>query len=72
MKVMFLSSLSSLLCSNASSIWTTLDMEEAIIIHCLRDILKSSKSLNEELQKVISYDDVEFFSKDELIVTLIT
>ena len=72
MKVMFLSSLSSLSCSNASSIWTTLDMEEAIIIHCLRDILKSSKSLNEELQKVISYDVVEFFSKDELIVTLIT
>ena len=91
-KEMILSSLSSICCSNASSIRSGLDKGEDTI-HGLSDILKSSKSvayivgthkdkvsdehiknLSEELQKVIEStefcDFVEFFSEDELIVTM--
>ena len=91
-KETLLSSLSSIVCSNASSAMSSLDEEEAIIPG-VSDLLKSSKSvayivgthkdmvsgerikyLNEELQKVIESaqcdDVVEFFSKDELIVTM--
>ena len=91
-KEMILSSLSSICCSNASSIRSGLDKDEDTI-HGLSDILKSSKSmayivgtykdkvsderikyLSEELQKVIDStefcDFVEFFSEDELIVTM--
>ena len=91
-KEMILSSLSSICCSNASSIKSGLD-KGVDTIHGLSDILKSSKSvayivgthkdkvsdehiknLSEELQKLIEStefcDFVEFFSEDELIVTM--
>ena len=91
-KEMLLSSLSSICCSNASSIKSSLDKREDTI-HGLSDILKSSKSvayilgthkdrvsdkqiknLSEEMQKLIEStefcDLVEFFSEDELIVTM--
>ena len=91
-KELLLSSLSSISCSNASSIKSGLDKREDTIDD-LSDILKSSKSvayivgthkdrvsdehinnLSEELQKLIEStefcDLVEFFSEDELIVTM--
>ena len=91
-KEMLLSSLSSISCSNASSIKSGLDKKENTI-DGLSDILKSSKSvayivgthkdkvsdehiknLSEELQKLIEStefcDFVEFFSEDELVVTM--
>ena len=91
-KEMLLSSLSSISCSNASSIKSGLDKKEETI-DGLSDILKSSKSvayivgthkdkvsdehiknLSEELQKLIEStefcDFVEFFSEDELVVTM--
>ena len=91
-KEMLLSSLSSISCSNASSIKSGLDKKENTI-GGLSDILKSSKSvayivgthkdkvsdkhiknLSEELQKLIEStefcDFVEFFSEDELVVTM--